>query len=72
MLMNFSINFGVNFEGLDRPLELDCDTGNAKIYDIFQLFFQRFVRIFLSAMKTVIFAFPVYQSGWIVHSWVDF
>ena len=72
ILMIFSINFGVNFEGLDRPLELDCDTGNVKIHGIFQLIFQRFVRIFLSAMKTVIFAFPVYQSGWTVHFWVDF
>ena len=66
------MHLGLIFGGLDRPLQLDCETVNAKIHENFQSFCQRFVMLFLSAMKTVIFAFTVLQSGWIVHFLVNF
>ena len=59
-------------EGSGRLVELDCETVNAKIYYIFQLFFQRFALHFLLAMKTMIFAFTVCQSGWTMHFLMDF
>ena len=66
------MHLGLIFGGLDRPLQLDCETLNAKIHENFQSFCQRFVMFFLSAVKTVIFAFKVLQSGWILHFFVNF